>query len=234
MSDNEQVAPGAPEATSLSAEDLKNLKSEVTRKTENLKSEMDVLKAQNARLLELVSANQPAPKAAPTEDLSDLFYKDPEAYTRAVEARVKNSMRQEMSQANAVQQKQARVIQQIAKEFPEATDESHPLYKRAVEIYANELDEDDKSSPAAYKLAINQAALEMGVKPKSQRKQDDEEPSVGSSSSYSRGDRKRSPKISAETMQWAELLGLDATDPKVKERLEKRAGRDWSKYRGVK
>jgi hypothetical protein len=219
-----------PEENDQGSDPLVNLKAELNRKLTNSEEKIaQFQKTQDALLAKLNEMS--APKAAPAqkESLSDLIYSDPDRYaaiitSQAVEAATSHISKQQMQQA-----KTQGVLQALQNEFPELSDSGHELTQKAVEVY-NSLPDDERSSSLAYKVAVKQAALDLGYKPKSKRPAE-EEPSIGSSGGYK---TRKSTKVDAATEQLAAMFGINTSDPKVKERLVKASNREWNKYRNPK
>jgi len=207
------------------------LKGEFTRKLSNTESQLTELKKANDVLLhELKKLSQPAPKPqAKEDDIESIMYTDPRRYTEMVEERAEARIMNKLNQANQVQQKQNNVISSLTNEYPELMNTDHELTRKAVEIYS-QLPDEDKTSPMAYKLAVKEAAMELGVKPRSKRS-DEESYAFGGSSSQP---RKKKESLDASTVDFARMMGLNVDDPKVKERLSKRAQRDWRAPKTIK
>lgn len=208
------------------------LKSEFTRKLSNTESQLGELKKANEVLLQelkKISQPAPAPRASKEDDLETIMYTDPRRYTEMVEERAEARVLSKINQANQVQQKQNNVISSLTSEYPELMNTDHELTKKAVEIYS-QLPDEDKTSPMAYKLAVKEAAMELGVKPRSKRS-DEESYSFGGSQG---GPRKKKESVDAATVDFARMMGLNVDDPKVKERLAKRAQRDWRAPKTIK
>lgn len=207
---------------------LKNLKAEMERKLSNSEARLSELQKTNELLFSKLN-ELTTPKAAPAPQkqvsMSDLLYSNPEEYARIIEERAMERVAAQQQRA----QKVNGVISQLAQEFPELSDNNSSLTKRAVEIY-NSLPPEEKQSSLSYRLAVKDAADELGLKPKSKRPVDDE-PSFGSSG---RSAPRRKDKLNPMTEVWATALGLDPSDPKVKARLVERQNRDWHKPKPVK
>lgn len=217
------------ESAAPPADELKNLKAEVARKMGNIEQTNAALKAsQEALLAEIQKLTKPAQPAAAAESLSDLMYRDPEAYAKKVLEQADARADARISQVTQAQEKQNRVISSIAKEYPEITNGDHELTLLAVEKY-EAMDKEEKTSPAAYKAAVAEAAAELGIKPRSKRpkESDDYVGGGGGSSGGSRspGARKRN-ELDPRTAAFAEAVGLDLSKPEVKERLINNHGRE--------
>ncbi len=219
-----------PESTQ--ADPIKNLKAEMDRKLGNADSRLSELQKTNELLMaKLSSISSPATPAAKTESLSDILYADPERYARIVEERAEARATERVSQQQQKANKVNTVVNQLAQEFPELSDNNHSLTKRAVEIY-QALPDEEKNSSLSYKMAVREAAEELSIKPKSKRPVD-EEPSFGGSSGGSRS-RRATAKLDTNTEELAAMLGLDTSDPKTKERMIASQNRNWNRYQPVK
>jgi hypothetical protein len=216
---NKPGAEGAPAAAPNPANDeIKNLKAEMSRKMSNLE-------ATNAKLMEqLQSLVRPAasePKAE--KPIKDLIWDDPEAALAIVEERAEKRVMSKVEKAQKEQQRQQATLSALVSEFPELGYADHDLTRTAVEKY-NALSDDEKLSPVAYKAAVNEAALELGIKPKSRRKEtDDDSYTVGSSGRSTPAPKKE--KLSQDTIAFAQAMGLNVNDEKLKERLRTNHGR---------
>ncbi len=220
--------PIAPDAAKVAADAataaLKNVKEEFTRKQANTDAAMSKLQKQNEDLMAKLSGITAAvAPAAPKKDLSDLIYSDPEEYTRIIQERATAEATKTIQGQLNNQARQNNTIATLTNEYPELNQNDHELTKRAIEIYS-QLPADEQTSPLAYKLAVKEAAMEKGIKPRSQRS---EEEMLSSSSSGVKKERK--PKLSSQTLAFAEAVGLKVDD-KLKDRLEQVSNRNWSKY----
>jgi hypothetical protein len=214
----------------------KNLKAELDRKISNTSTEVtemrkanEALTAQIAELTRKIVA--PAPAATQSEDLSDLFYKDPARYAQIVADRAAAQADKIARQREDATRKTNTTLANLQNEYPELSDSSSELTKKAVEIY-NSLPDDERNSSMAYKLAVQSAAVDLGVKPRSKRPVDDE-PMGNPSYSGGRGGRRQSNKLDPATEELAQMFGLDTSKADVKDSLIQRAQRDWSKYKPV-
>lgn len=210
------------------AASITNLKGEFDRKIGNLeKTNQNIL----ATLQSLVKP-APKPKADPSQDLDKLIYDDPKEYTRRVKEMAKNETMAELSAQNTKTNKVNNVIAGLYADFPELQDVNHDLTKKAVEIY-EKFTEEEKQSPLSYKLAVKDAAEELGVQPKKKRAvvEDDDNFSLGGGSAGTRTTKTKSEKLDPRTIEFAKLMGLDTDDQKVMDSLKKRAQRrDWGRW----
>lgn len=207
---------------------LYNKTKELERKLGDTNSAIAAMKAQNDELLKRLEALS-KPAQAPTstqEDLSELIYKDPQRYAEIITERATKQAEARISGTLQSQARTQQTLSQLAAEFPELADQNHDLTKKAVEIYSAMSDE-DKASPLSYRAAVKEAAMDLGIKPKSKRSVDDEPVHGGSGGG---GAAPRKPKLDKATLELAERLGLDVSDAKVRDRLAERAQRNWMQY----
>ena len=209
-----------------STDSLENMKAEFNRKLSNMEQANQVLRNQLSTMLKAA-----APAAAPkTENLEDVWFDKPEVAAAKIEQRV-------LEKVNAAAQSTQRTNSTIAKltqDFPELMDDQSDLTKKAVEIYSSFTD-DEKSSPVAYRAAVKEAALELGVKPKSQRREEQEEDDFsfsgsGAGRARTEGRASRRDTVDPRTIEFAKMVGLDVSDPKVKENLKSHQKRSWRNY----
>lgn len=223
---------------------IKNIKSEFNRKIENISKMMEDNNKQFTSVIEqLMAQNKPAPQPDNSEDdLEDLMYSNPAEFKRRIAEQVKGEISQTLTQQQEAERAQAQAVNQVLstmqQRFPEYGDQNSELSQTAIKIY-DSLPDNVKADPAsAYRIAMSDAAIELGVLPVDKRRkvQGDEDFSLDGG-----GDRRMSSKrrksgekgsIAEGTKIFSQLLGQDPDDPKTKERLEKAANRrSWGKYR---
>lgn len=216
-----------------SAEDsrIKNLQAEMNRKTSNLDSKLEQINQQLQQLSLL--GNNVQPSNNNTNQRPD-FLTDPEGYERYIEQKFEAKLNDRMS----AQQRQQSEIASLVSNFPELSDGSSELSQAAIKAY-NNLSQQEKGMPGAYKLAVQGAALDLGILPKSKRNanqgksisnESDDLGARGNSEAGARQDNRKKQKIEDSTLSFAQLLGKDINDPKYLERLQKAASRTvWSK-----
>ncbi len=165
-----------------------------------------------------------------------MAYKDPKAYARKVEERAEARAMQQVNAALNNQSRQQAILSQLGSEYPELNDASSDLTIKAVENFKR-MSQEERNAPGAYKIAVRDAAAELGVLPKNKRKVTNSEvPDVGSNSQSGSGQQgssgsRSNKKIDGNTLVFAKLIGLNTDDPKVVENLKKRAQRtNWKKY----
>jgi hypothetical protein len=215
---------------------VKNVKMEMDRKFGNVEESLKTVQATNAQLLKELTALAERTKAAIPEKKEEepSFYADPEA---AVEKRVqaaKNEWRQEQDKKEKKVVEQQRTLSSLQAEFPELNDSTHPLTKRAVEIF-NEYPDEYKASVLSYRAAVKEAALETDTKPLSRRRKEETEQAEadGWTMPSRRGDAPVKRKATQATLAFAEALGVDTSDAKVKESLDKYSSvrpEEWLSY----
>lgn len=217
-----------------------NIKQEFGRKLGNVESKVEDLAKANQALLAMLQQTISSPRqevvnsTTTEDDLEELWYKDPAAAARKIEERATKAIEAKLAKAQEQQSRQNATIQALVRDYPELNDESHPLTKKAIEIYMS-MDDADKVSPAAYRLAVKEAAYELGVKPLKKRTDDEIDSfSVSSSLGSSRGSSRRGSgkeELDPKTIAFAQMMGLDVTNPKTIESLKQRAKRsNWNKF----
>jgi hypothetical protein len=209
-------------------QELKNLKSEMGRKLSNYDATLQEVKRQNDELMRrLADKESPAPQAG--KKMSDVLYEDADQFVDLIERRVSAVVDSTLSKKDERIQKQNAVMGALYQEFPEMTQPNSDLALKAVEIY-NAMPAEDKTSPIAYKDAVKTAALELGIRPKSKREAQNDDPDAfslnGSGGGNTRDVKKRTsgPQISAKTEIFAKLMGVDLTK-EAKERMASGHGR---------
>lgn len=210
---SEQIPNGVPETSQTpapSSEDaIKNLKAEFQRKLDN----------QNTQMQQLLASLTPKP-ASETKRTS--VFDDEEAFARSIEERTERRISEKLAQQSQHQTKYQSIVNQLTQEYPEANDTSSDLYKKAQEHFAT-LADDEKSSPLALKASVSAAAAELGLKPKSKRTTSSSEGYVSASSSPS--NNRNREDIDSATLDFAQLMGLNTADSKVRANLQNRQKR---------
>ncbi len=222
MSDENQGS-----STSESGESLTNVKAEFSRKLSNIEAKYASLESTNAQLLAtLQSISAPKAPAAPAAKLEDVWFDKPQQAADQIMAQAEERIMKRIDSRSDQLHRQNQTLSQLVSDFPELSDGNHEFTKKAVEIYSA-MSAEDKTSPLAYKAAVKEAALEMGVMPKSKRK-DDDYVSSGNGSNSSRNES-RSPRsgagIDKATEEFAKLVGVNIDDPKVRDRIKSKHNR---------
>lgn len=222
---SEAVKPGAPAAAApeSSGDDLKNLKAEFNRKISNVETILQKSQEQLlAQMQSLVKVKEPA-KAPATEDLEELYYKNPVEAMRKIKDEAKSELRSEIDSREQESLKRTQVINALYSEFPELGVPSSDLYQLAVEKY-NATAKEEGHSPSAYRAAVTEAALELGMRPKSKRPASEDDFSLSGSGSGRNGGRapKEAPWTKNHEML-AEAFGMDSKSvERAKTRMKSR------------
>ena len=232
--DNEEGGEQTPQPE----DSIKNLKSEFSRKLDNVQStvneQLQAVLQQNeviARQLEqaLTSRSQPTKKEEPAFDPYD-----PDSIRRTIDQVVDQKVNTRADQF-VEQQKKQQVLAELFNEYPELRDNNSEMAKATLAAY-NSLDPQVRVRSEGYRLAVREAAANTGTLPTSKRKSKDGSDSftlgTGSSSGGSRSSSKGSEELSDSTKFWAEqLLGEKSKSKEVQDRLKKRAKREkWTKW----
>jgi len=232
-------------APDTNADPIQNIKGEMNRKLGNVQEQLQKNnEALQALMNRLAAQDRPAPKApAPeskTSKIKELWYQDEEAAANLIvedavqkaEARIT----QKLESDRKITQRESRVLNEIFQDYPEIGDQNSALYKKAVETY-NALPEEDRANPLAYKVAVRDAAIDLGVQPMKKRQasgnnDDFTMSSGGYSSQGTSGRARKSDDLPPETLLFAQAVGLNVSDKKTLENLKSHSKREWLKYKG--
>lgn len=215
-----------------SAIEIKNLKSEFSRKQENLMSELTQIKQLLAESSKSAINNRHKVVEQAEDEVPDPIL-EPKKYKEYLKREVMNETSQMVNQNN---QRNAQ-LSALVQSYPELQSSDSDLTKRAVEYYSR-LSEYEKQSPNAYKYAVQDAASELGVLPVNKRpkssNQEADESFTANSGSYNSNrpsaKKKTDDKIDDATLAFAQAIGKDINDPKYIESLKKYTGRkNWNK-----
>ena len=212
----------AGSAAPNAAEEIKNLKAEFQRKTDNLAETNKQLQAQ---LAQLVNQTKPAP-TTPTKKVS--VFDDEDAYAERIasetEARIQRQLQAQQEKAVRLQS----MSMQLVSEYPELNDKNSELMKKANAIF-NDMPETERSHPMAMKTAVYDAAQELDLKPfnkRVQKQNDDDSFQIGSGSGASSTNKKQGKgDLTPEQETLAQLLGIDVSKPEVRARIKEKHGR---------
>lgn len=220
------------------ADPFKNLKAELTRKMSNSESQVQRLSQENAAIMAkldalMVPRSQPAETSE--EDLGALLYSKPGDAVKAITQQVTRTVQQDMQRMTQNQQQQAAVLSSLVKDYPELSDSNSDFAKSAVRAF-DSLPAHLKNDPAGYKLAVREAAADLGVLPshkRGSRDADDFVMSGGNRSANSARPSRGAPQtgLSDGVMEAASIFGLDLSKPERKKSLEKRTQRkNWGRW----
>lgn len=212
-----------PDPIQVLQQELKNSKSENSRKLENLQ----------AQLAEIASALKPKVQETPID--KNLIYDSPEEYARQIEDRAVAKAEQrvlgKVQQQNAYQMK----VAALQSEYPEFRDESNPVYRKAQEIYQN-LPSDIQGTTVALENAMLKAASEMGLVPVSKRRKpagDDYIPPTNSNSQRRNLQAKDDP-ATEKAVEFAKIMATASgrkADKDMLDRVRESAKRkSWRTY----
>lgn len=229
------VSQAEPNPETPQEDPLKNYKAEMERKFGNVSNQVQELKTVNQQLLAQIQQLNTA-KAPETseDDFNDLFIDNPREAARRIKEETAAEIRADIEKQQQKQQKQQSVLSELVQKFPELNDNSSELTQKAVEIY-NSFSPEDQNDPKSYKLAVSEAAIDLGIQPMSRRKKvksDDESFSVSGGSSSSSPAKKREANIDPKTLEFAKMIGMDVDNEKTIQSLKKRAQRtNWGVFK---
>ena len=235
---DEQGAPPAGEQEAESQQEqqqpdpIANLKGEFSRKLENQNRSMVDLNSKLESILQTIQKNnQPAPA-----NIREMLLDDPEQAARVIEERAVQKATSIVSAQTRQQQAAQNAVLEIQGKYAEFTQEGSEAGLLAIEK-ASKLPEHLKGTPEGVRLAMLEAAAELGLQ-SGKRKQasSDESFAVSSqrSSSSSQQNRKPDPAkdIDKRTLDFAMLMDPSiANDPKRLEALKNASQRKkWNTY----
>jgi hypothetical protein len=125
-------------------------------------------------------------------------------------------------------------IYNSAQEFPEI--QTDPKVRQSVVKAQQRLPQHMRDTAEGYRAAVLEAVAEHGLISKSKRQVVDEDTSIAprggagpQPSARTRGGKKA--KLQPETLELAEIMGMNTEDPELLKRLESHNERPWNKYR---
>jgi len=224
MSEQNQGA-GAPPADDR----LKNLQSEFSRKTENLENNLKTI-SQQLEQLARATVKEPAQQDA-SHALNEAHLTDPVRYAQIIRDQALSDMRREQEAVSRVQAKNQVTISNILNEFPEASQVGHKLYDKVQELFTK-MPEEERNNSANWKATVLEAALDLGVKPRSKRTPTETDDFVmGSRSSGSPERTGKKDELDQRTVDFARLMGLPVDKPETMEKLKSYSNRDYRRYK---
>lgn len=231
--DTSKNVDSSSDESSEKPDPIKQIKSEFGRKQDNVMNELNALKAQLGQIADTV-IHAAATKNKQAEDESVDPIVDPKGYKESI----KKELRREMDMSLSAERERNTVLSTLVSQYPELQRNDSELTQTALRIY-NSLSASEKASPSGYKVAVMQAAQEVGVLPVNKRKQSQSESddfTLSNSNTSVRqkpSERAKSEKIDEKTLEFAQLLGRPTNDPKYIESLKKTITsrkRSWSKF----
>lgn len=229
MADNTNKDEGT---SSKNKDDDNNLKAEMNRKLSNIEQDntarFDELKKFNENLLAQVqtlataATTQKQTQQAKVESstLEDLWYDKPDEAAAIIKEQAKKEALKEMRADQATRDQQNSVIAGLTAQYPELTDPNGKLQKRAIEIY-NKMADKEKESPHASKVAVLDAAAELGITARTSSEGDSFTGLSGSSSGTR--DSAKEVELDPNLIRFAEIMsqitGEDLTSEKSKKNL---------------
>ncbi len=201
------------------AAELKKMTETLTSQITNLKGEL------NRKVGNIEQRFAPAP-VEKEEPLEDLIYSNPK--------KVIETLRKEATQAaqgivNESAQK-AQAVNNLVYDYPELQNKDSDLFKAALKVYES-MSAEDQNNPMAMKLAVKEAAVDVGIKPRHKRDTQDDFQMSGGGQGTSNNRRRQDPDVTDTTIILAQKMGLDTSNPKVLESLKSRSARkNWNRY----
>ncbi len=223
---------GEEGSTDVQPDPMQNLKAEYNRKLENMQANMQATIAEQNRQLQaildgLVQSKQQQAPSAPAKSLKDLMYDDPEAFAEHIAQRADRVADEKINRTVQANQATQNVVFEMQNKFPEFAQSGSEAAKMALEK-AQAVPQHLRGTPEGIRLAMQEAALELGLVPASKRRSSNNDDFSVSGQSSRGGNRSSSGKkdIPEDTMTWARLLDPSIEgDPKRMEQLKKSVNR---------
>jgi hypothetical protein len=244
MADEKSQTSG--DGSAAPPDEIKNIKSEFARKTDNLQKMLEEQNKRSEAMLQAMIQMQQQKAAAQqdiasSEDEYDVGVDpidDPKKFAAKVAAKAAEKATRQVNEQNAanhrVQQEQQAALLSLVSDYPELNDVASDLYKQALQL-TNAMPDSYRNSSIGLKAAVREAAANLGVLPVSKRTKtgDTDDFSVDSPKTERKQRRNESePEIDPNALAFAELLGQPVNDPKYLERLKQASKRkDWKRYK---
>jgi hypothetical protein len=212
---------------------LQNLKSEMQRKLSNTDATLtQLLESQKALQAQLAAAAQPKPvSSGEAKSFEDRIYAgEGDAVLGELEDRIVKKTNEANQQFQNDQAEKQAALLKLVQEYPEINQAESPLYQAAAQEMAGFAPQ-DQGTPQAMRMAVYQAAAKLGLKPKANRTNANDDFSVRGGGGNP--PPKKTPKgdLSEDTEVIAQLMGVDTSDPKRRESLKKHSQRkNWHKF----
>ena len=180
-----------------------------------------------------ILSKEPAKKETYEDDttLGDISAKD---FKADLLKEVSGIVSQTTTDAQTKQAKLNTTIADLSKDYPELQDNNNEVTKKFVEIHGA-LSKELQGTPEGYKMSALQAASSLGVLPMSKRQAAGDineaftlNPSDSSQVSRSKASKVNLPK---ETLDFAELMGVDMSNKDTAARVKEYATRPYGRYR---
>lgn len=237
--DIQDTNPGAgdlPEVKKADSQDLmKNMKAEFDRKLSDMNATLQRTMEEQKQLLSSLAAPK---QDVVDEDIEDVWFKDPKKAMSIVEKRVEEKFNRKLESEKSANSAKQAVITELVSNYPELNDNNNEMTKRVYELLGSV--PSGGFDPRDLKMAALQAAQELDIKPVTKRVKKAKEQDVDEEDYFDVPTRRgRSRDVESEggegklnkvTETWAQLLGLNTSDPKVKANLIKNSKRNWTKF----
>lgn len=214
---------------------LKNIKSEFSRKMENMSTVLEQQNKQIEALLGQMQSKNATVTESVDENIGDLIYQDPNAAINKIVDKVTKQVDSRNQTLVAAQN----TVSRLQGEYPELADQRTNAYKVA-EKYYDQLPSNLKGTAEGAEIALMRAVREEGLIPKSKRERVNGEDDFSLDGTGARKANNGKPargkatEIDPATLGFAQLMGKNIKDPKYVERLKKEASRDnWNKWQTV-
>ncbi len=233
---NEEQQSSSTESTEeQQAQDpMLNIKSEFSRKTQNLEAKLADTNAQLEKMIQMVSQNLVQAKPPANEKSArDLLYDSPDEFIEQVTQKATNKAQAEVRRAQEMQSAVSSAIMEVSSIYPEFSQQGSAVAQRAVEL-GNKLPKELRGTAEGAKIAMYQAAAEEGLTPASKRAKPTtgDDAAIGGGSRSSGGKPASKSKVDDSVLVMGKLLGVDyETNKERAKALEQTSKRSkWTRY----
>ncbi len=220
----------AGDAEAAPEDPVRNLKSEVSRKFENLNSQFAQL---NQSLQALANRNQPEAAPVKQASLKDQMFEDPDGAAEVITQRAVARADQIISAKVERQQALQQTVLNMTAEYPEMGKNGSEAANTAQRIHAS-LPAHLQNTPEGAELAISRAASQLGLTPTSKRRKQtgDDDGFIPQSKGSPRGRATSAEsELTDEQFTFAHILNESIGRKFDEKKLKKYAGRkNWTTY----
>lgn len=238
MSTDNTDANASTEAEGTEADPIKNLKSEVSRKFDNISAANAALAQQNAEIKAQLDALVASQRSTNTEVTPSKgkkapdMYDDPEGYAQYVAEIATRAATDNANRTVNSNNEFNSTVAQLTSEYPEFQNNTSELSLETLKIF-NSLPKNEQNS-RGIRYAAREAAAIHGIVPVAKRARTSNPDDFDHKGSGG-GQRPPAPKktkLDPNALEFAKLMGKDINDPKYIESLTKAAQRDsYNKYK---
>lgn len=222
--DGGQAPESVPEAPKYASKDeLASIQAQFAEQNQKMQQLMEQI---------LASRQAPQPAKQESKKLSDVLFDDADEAARIIEERAARRAEEQVTKRFQASQATQQAVSEVAIKYPEFGQPGSEAANLAVQR-ANSLPQHLRGTPEGARLVMLEVASELGLVPASKRKQQQaasDDFAIGGNPAPSRRSADPVKDVDPRTLAFAQLMGVDITDPKRLEGLKKSQKRNWNKY----